>query len=428
MTERKVLNKYYPPDYDYRKIPRLKRDRSAQWVQRVMAPFNMRCNTCGHYIYRGTKFNARRETAQGETYLGLKIFRFYIRCPMCCADISFKTDIENLDYAIETGATRNFEAAKLIAAEDKRKQEEIAQEEANNPMAVLENRTKDSRREMEIMENLEELKERADSNAQTDLNDLIGDSLAKQQQLLAQILLKQEEEDEAFINSLYEKTSDGTRIKRITASSIHDTEDASSDFNIDDCDSLPNLLTGPCASGSSSCSKSTDILSSEDLEGPRPKIPKTESSSGKLNKPKSALSGLVKVKAKPKKTKLEDSSSTNASVEESCPKLVDTNQSGSQSNNCQETFNSSGAECLENSDSRNEIATLSSSSSSGIKPTSSEVAADSRSNDEVELIKEKETGQTDVKILPSSSSVETTGLLSLGNYSDSSNSDDNDGG
>ena len=87
---------------------------------------------------------------------------------------------------------RNFEAAKLIAAEDKRKQEEIAQEEANNPMAVLENRTKDSRREMEIMENLEELKERADSNAQTDLNDLIGDSLAKQQQLLAQILLKQE--------------------------------------------------------------------------------------------------------------------------------------------------------------------------------------------------------------------------------------------
>ena len=57
-------------------------------------------------LCRGTKFNARRETAQGETYLGLKIFRFYIRCPMCCADISFKTDIENLDYAIEQGATR----------------------------------------------------------------------------------------------------------------------------------------------------------------------------------------------------------------------------------------------------------------------------------------------------------------------------------
>ena len=87
---------------------------------------------------------------------------------------------------------RNFEAAKLIAAEDKRKQEEVAAEEANNPMAVLENRTRDSRREMEIMENLEELKERADSNATTDLNDLIGNSLAKQQQLLSQILLKQE--------------------------------------------------------------------------------------------------------------------------------------------------------------------------------------------------------------------------------------------
>ena len=89
-------------------------------------------------------------------------------------------------------SVRNFEAVKLMAAEDKRKQEEIAAEEANNPMAVLENRTKDSRREMEIMENLEELKERADTNAQTDLNDLIGNSLEKQQKLLAQILLKQE--------------------------------------------------------------------------------------------------------------------------------------------------------------------------------------------------------------------------------------------
>ena len=114
MTERKVLNKYYPPDYDYRRIPRLKRERNAQWVQRVMAPFNMRCNTCGHYIYRGTKFNARRETAMGETYLGLKIFRFYIRCPMCCGDISFKTDIENLDYAIETGATRYVAIRSLL--------------------------------------------------------------------------------------------------------------------------------------------------------------------------------------------------------------------------------------------------------------------------------------------------------------------------
>ena len=44
-----------------------------------MAPFSMRCNTCGEYIYKGKKFNARKETVEGEDYHGIKIFRFYIK-------------------------------------------------------------------------------------------------------------------------------------------------------------------------------------------------------------------------------------------------------------------------------------------------------------------------------------------------------------
>ena len=31
-----------------------------------------------------------QETVQGETYLGLLIFRFYIRCPRCISEITFK--------------------------------------------------------------------------------------------------------------------------------------------------------------------------------------------------------------------------------------------------------------------------------------------------------------------------------------------------
>jgi hypothetical protein len=39
----------------------------------------MRCNTCGEYIYKGKKFNARKEDVENESYLGLRIYRFYIK-------------------------------------------------------------------------------------------------------------------------------------------------------------------------------------------------------------------------------------------------------------------------------------------------------------------------------------------------------------
>lgn len=95
MSERKVLNKYYPPDFDPSKIPRRRGPKNSQQVVRLMAPFSMsvlvhlsgndylanlldvcrRCNTCGDYIYKGKKFNARKETVEGEDYYGIKIFR-----------------------------------------------------------------------------------------------------------------------------------------------------------------------------------------------------------------------------------------------------------------------------------------------------------------------------------------------------------------
>ena len=68
-----------------------------------------RCSTCGHYMYKGTKFNTTKEDVAGETYLGIQIFRFYWRCSTCAAEITMKTDPENTDYTVEHGATRNYE-------------------------------------------------------------------------------------------------------------------------------------------------------------------------------------------------------------------------------------------------------------------------------------------------------------------------------
>ena len=68
----------------------------------------MRCTACGEYIYKGRKFNARKETPD-EKYLNIQIFRFYIRCTRCSGEITFKTDPMNMDYVCERGARRNFE-------------------------------------------------------------------------------------------------------------------------------------------------------------------------------------------------------------------------------------------------------------------------------------------------------------------------------
>lgn len=133
--------------------------KNRQYTVRLMAPFNMRCVTCGEYIYKGKKFNARKEDVENETYLGIRIYRFYIKCTRCLQEISFKTDPQATDYVIEAGATRNFMALKLAEEQAKREEDELREEEANNPMKLLENRTEQSRNEIELLESLEELKD-----------------------------------------------------------------------------------------------------------------------------------------------------------------------------------------------------------------------------------------------------------------------------
>ncbi|CAF5191672.1 unnamed protein product, partial [Rotaria magnacalcarata] len=134
MSERKVLNKYYPPDFDPSKLPRAKRSKNRQFTIRLMAPCNMRCKTCGEYIYKGKKFNARKEDVMGDSYLGIQIYRFYIKCTKCLREITFKTDPANGDYELEHGAMRNFESVRLAEKQAKEEAAKVLEEEALNPM------------------------------------------------------------------------------------------------------------------------------------------------------------------------------------------------------------------------------------------------------------------------------------------------------
>jgi len=213
MSERKVLNKYYPPDYDPAKIPRLKRPKDRQYVIRVMAPFNLRCKTCGNYIYKGTKFNARQETVQDKDYLGLRIYRFYIKCTKCVAEITFLTDPANQDYEIEHGATRNFEAEKLLDEQQKREEAKRLEDESN-PMKMLEIRTRDSKREMEMLEVLEELKEQNDKREYLDINSILKEKLESEEERL----IREKKEDEEEMKTILNKY----RNKRIPDITDHD--------------------------------------------------------------------------------------------------------------------------------------------------------------------------------------------------------------
>ncbi|XP_035891777.1 splicing factor YJU2 [Anopheles stephensi] len=216
MSERKVLNKYYPPDFDPSKIPRVKLPKNRQYTVRLMAPFNMRCVTCGEYIYKGKKFNARKEDVENEDYLGIRIYRFYIKCTRCLQEISFKTDPRNTDYEIEAGATRNFMALKLAEEQARREEEEAREEEATNPMKLLENRTQQSRNEIELLESLEELR---------DLNrrqqDIDYDSMLQQydrSESIREREERQERQDEEFIKSVKFQSKSG--VKRVATEII----------------------------------------------------------------------------------------------------------------------------------------------------------------------------------------------------------------
>lgn len=176
MSERKVLNKYIPPDFDPSQLKRVKnKDKTGPKLQtvRLMTPFSMRCNSCGEYIYKGKKFNARKEDTL-EKYHSVKILRFHIKCTRCSTAITFRTDPRNADYEAESGAQRNFEPWRDDAAKADNDETELDKlEEEENAMEVLETKTMDAKKEMEIADALDEIRTRNAMNARIGVDKLL---------------------------------------------------------------------------------------------------------------------------------------------------------------------------------------------------------------------------------------------------------------
>mmetsp|Transcript_6976 Transcript_6976/g.18089 ORF Transcript_6976/g.18089 Transcript_6976/m.18089 type:complete len:297 (-) Transcript_6976:1316-2206(-) len=157
MGERKVLNKYYPPDFDPSKLPRAKRREDKTEEVRFMLPFTVRCSTCGEFMHVGKKFNARKSLVADKDYLGIKIYRFFLKCNTCSSPYTIMTDPERADYRCETGAVRNFDPYKegVDGAEEEKALKDTEEMDA---MEALEHKTMAMKDEMDALDELDEIR------------------------------------------------------------------------------------------------------------------------------------------------------------------------------------------------------------------------------------------------------------------------------
>ena len=130
---------------------------------------------------------------------------------------------------MENGAIRNFEcirlAEKLAEAEAKQ-----LKDEENNPMKILENRTRDSRREMAVLETLEDLRELNTANMSVDPKILFEEEA----ELARQIEQREREEDEAEIRRILGKAKTLSRPKQTNGDDADDDDDDDDDEDEDE--------------------------------------------------------------------------------------------------------------------------------------------------------------------------------------------------
>jgi hypothetical protein len=279
--------------------------------------------------------------AIGEDYLGIKIWRFFFRCPHCMKEITFKTDPKNADYVCEagestthllplstfcptqcanhqggwlllvvvTGAYRNFEPWRQEAQAEQILKEIKEGEERGDTMRQLENRTIESKREMDVLDALEEIREMNNRNAGIALDEVLDEHMSKGHSLL----IKQDQEDEAAIAAAFGKGA-GSGSGSGAASSDQsielplEDEDDDDDYDsiVDRISSKPSLFASLSGNTESSASPSASSLlaSSSLMPPPAPVLPSVVAVIVKKKKDKKQKKDKKnKDKDKPKKDK-----------------------------------------------------------------------------------------------------------------------------
>ena len=139
----------------------------------------------------------------------LKNLRTTRRSTLCSAEITFKTDPKNTDYSAEHGASRNFEPWREEKAVEEEDRLAKLEEEENNPMKALENRTVDSKREMDILDALHDIRARNARNERVGKSEDIIGRLGREEVLSPEEeqRRREEEEDEKMVREIFSKVA-----------------------------------------------------------------------------------------------------------------------------------------------------------------------------------------------------------------------------
>ncbi|KII68259.1 Coiled-coil domain-containing protein 130 [Thelohanellus kitauei] len=121
MSERKAVNKYYPPEWrpemgsinyyrkslKFRERPKDQEERDPVFVIRFEMPFNIWCNGCNQHVGMGVRYNAQKKSI--GKYFTTPMYKFRMKCHLCDNHFEIRTDPQNNDYVILSGARRKEE-------------------------------------------------------------------------------------------------------------------------------------------------------------------------------------------------------------------------------------------------------------------------------------------------------------------------------
>ena len=172
MGERKGVNKYYPPDFDYKKHGSLDRYHNTHPLRerarklksegiliiRFEMPYNIWCNGCNKHIGMGVRYNAEKKKV--GNYYSTAIYKFRMKCHLCEQHFEIQTDPANCEYVILSGARRKEERWDAKANEQIEMTEyKDKQQLMTNPMFKLEHTVKDKKKLHTVIPTLNEIQD-----------------------------------------------------------------------------------------------------------------------------------------------------------------------------------------------------------------------------------------------------------------------------